>query len=83
MMTYRSSRLSPRISARHGLATLALLKSNFDERRDHIAMFMPFVLDTIARLDADDFNVHDLAKQIAERHGLRIPTQSLSIARTG
>ena len=30
-----------------GLATIALLKTNYDQKQDHIGMFIPFVLDSI------------------------------------
>jgi hypothetical protein len=60
-----------------GLATLALLKANFDSGRDHIEMFMPFVVDSIAMLRASDFSVEDLKSQLDSRHGLRIPTPTL------
>src|SRR2546425_332237 len=43
-----SSRAVTHRRAVTGLATVALLKANFDEGSDHIAMFLPFVLDAVA-----------------------------------
>lgn len=68
----------PRTPAR-GLATLALLKSNFDLGRDHIDMFMPFVLDAIGCLSSNDFATDDVATEIRGRHGLVIPPHTLQI----
>jgi len=62
-----------------GLATLALLKANFDLRKDHIGMFMPFVIDAIANLGASDFDGTDVRDEIRKRHGLLIPPHTLSV----
>jgi hypothetical protein len=68
----------PQTPAR-GLATLALLKTNFDMRQDHIGMFMPFVLDAIGHLSSADFSGLDVATELRSRHGLTIPDHTLSV----
>src|SRR5438046_871955 len=60
-----------------GLATVALLKANFDEGSDHIAMFLPFVLDAVAALRKDDFDVADVKDLVFTRHHLSIPDATL------
>jgi predicted transcriptional regulator len=60
-----------------GLATVALLKANFDAGKDHLEMFQPFVRDCIGHLDRDDFVVDDLKAAIHSRHGLDIPADTL------
>jgi hypothetical protein len=62
--------------AAKGLATVAMLKVNFDAGRDHIAMFQPFVLDAVAHLDAD-LGVKDVRRKVLERHELAIPLNTL------
>ncbi|HEX7291975.1 MAG TPA: hypothetical protein VF250_12690 [Conexibacter sp.] len=64
-------------TARKGLATVAMLKANFDARHDHIGMFEPFVRDTIAQLGRDDFTLDELRVEIGERHQLRLPFNTL------
>ena len=56
-----------------GLATIALLKANFDEGNDHIGMWQPFVLDAVVSLDNDDFQVEEVQEAIVSRHGLKVP----------
>jgi hypothetical protein len=68
---------SPRLNATKGLATIALLKVNFDAGNDHIDMFMPFILDTIKATQSNDFDTTDIAKNLLTRHGLNIPTDTL------
>ena len=48
-----------------GLATLALLKVNFDQGHDHIEMFMPFVRDCIGSLSTDEFGYLELGSTIS------------------
>jgi hypothetical protein len=62
-----------------GLATVALLKSNFDAGHDHIGMFQPFVLDSIRSLPAPDFLLEEIREQLAARHGLAVPVHSLRV----
>jgi len=63
-------------AATKGLATVAMLKVNFDAGRDHIAMFQPFVLDAVAHLD-DDLGVKDVRRKVLERHELAVPLNTL------
>src|SRR5438445_6984454 len=72
-----SSQTSPRHRATTGLATVALLKANYDEGRDHISMFMPFVLDAVASLLRDDFDVTDVRTVLFARHRLSVPDATL------
>lgn len=58
--------------AAQGLATLALLKVNFDRGHDHIEMFMPFVIDCIGSTE-DTFAVEDIRLWVRERHELNLP----------
>lgn len=62
-----------------GLVTIALLKSNFDEKRDHIEMFQPFLLDAISARASDDFSLEEIKKEFEERHGLVIPADTMKI----
>jgi hypothetical protein len=64
------------------LVTVALLKSQYDSRQDHVEMFQPFLLDTISALSRDDFTVEDLQQQFGVRHGLCLPTPALQILLT-
>ena len=69
--------IRPLESASRGLATLALLKTNFDEGHDHIDMFQPFLLDAISGLDKDDFQAEEIKNAMLSRHGLAVPSQTL------
>lgn len=60
-----------------GLATLAMLKSNFDAGRDHIDLFLPFVLDTIAGYPQDDFTAENIRDAVRTEHGLGIPLEPI------
>ena len=63
--------------ASRGLATVALLKTNFDKGHDHLGMFQPFLLDTISGLAKDDFQVDEIRDAMFSRHGLVVPSQTL------
>jgi DNA-binding IclR family transcriptional regulator len=63
-------------SATRGLATVAMLKVNFDAGRDHIAMFQPFVLDAVAHHDAD-LDAADIRQKVLARHELALPLNTL------
>lgn len=67
----------PRPTATRGLATVALLKVNFDAGRDHLSMFEPFVLDTLANTREDALGVSDVQRAIDERHQLKLPIDAL------
>lgn len=60
-----------------GLATVALLKVYFDQKLDHVGMFMPFVLDTIRALPRDDFAATEVKEELFNRHGLIVPSPAL------
>lgn len=60
-----------------GLATVALLKVNYDAHVDHLDLYTPFVLDTLRAWGGDDFLPEDLAAEIASRQGLEIPVDAL------
>ena len=62
-----------------GLATAAILKANFDQGNDHLGMFLPFVVDSVASLPHDDFSVQDLKECLRASHGLSIPQETLRI----
>ena len=64
-------------SATRGLATVALLKVNFDAGRDHLGMFEPFVLDTWAELEQDGVAVADVRSAVMLRHQLAIPDDTV------
>jgi hypothetical protein len=64
-------------AATKGLATVALLKVNFDAGRDHLGMFEPFVSDAVASLRADDFSAEDVRTACVERHRLALPIPAL------
>lgn len=59
------------------LSTLALLKVNFDESRDHIGMFLPFVLDAIASHGAKVFVSQDIADKLSSTFGIAIPPSTV------
>ena len=61
-----------------GLATIALLKVNFDAGQDHIDMFLPFALDAVRSLDEDAFQLGQARAAIAKRFRLTIPDHTLS-----
>ncbi len=67
-------------SATRGLATVALLKVNFDAGRDHISMFEPFVLDTLSHLDADGVTADYVRAAVDERHQLALPVNVVRMA---
>src|SRR2546430_1364403 len=64
--------------ATRGLATVALLKVNFDAGRDHISMFEPFVLDTIAQINSDGFTSDQVRVATMDRHQLTLPVSAVA-----
>ena len=60
-----------------GLATVAILKANFDKGKDHLEMFLPFLVDSMARIPRDDFTTHELQERLREAHGLSVPQGAL------
>lgn len=69
----------PSLPTVHGLVTVALLKAQFDEGKDHIGMFLPFLLDTLARMQVNNADAEMIKEAIEGRHGLAIPTPTLRI----
>jgi hypothetical protein len=65
-------------SATRGLATIALLKVNFDAGRDHLSMFEPFVLDTISAVEVDGLTAADVRGIIQDRHQLALPVSAVT-----
>lgn len=64
-------------TATRGLATVALLKVNFDAGHDHIAMFEPFIVDALSHTDAEAFTTEEFRDLIADRHQLSLPVNTL------
>lgn len=64
-------------SATKGLATVALLKVNFDAGHDHIGMFVPFVLDAVSILGGEGFGIDEVRAALEHRSQLSIPTNTL------
>jgi hypothetical protein len=62
-----------------GLATLAMLKANYDQGHDHIDMFVPFVADSILGLSRDDFNANEIQIVLIKNYGLDLPIASINI----
>jgi hypothetical protein len=61
------------VGAVKGLATVAMLKANFDEGRDRLAMFEPFIRDAVATFPAGDMSTEEVRTAIDLRHGLKLP----------
>ena len=64
-------------TATRGLATVALLKANFDAGRDHIGMFEPFVADTLCSMTLDGASAEDVQAAVRERHKINLPLNTL------
>lgn len=60
-----------------GLATVAFLKASYDEGRDHIANFLPIVLDAAQSRTDEDFGIEELQVEIRDTFGLLIPATTL------
>jgi hypothetical protein len=69
----REPELKSSHSAVHGLATVAMLKVNYDADKDHIAMFEPFVRDAVAALPQDDMDAEEVNAEVLARHELKLP----------
>ena len=65
------------LPAVRGLVTVALLKAQFDQGKDHIGMFLPFVLDAVGHMEATNADADMIKVAIEERHGLAIPIPTL------
>ena len=64
-------------NSRRGLATVALLKINFEAGRDHLAMFEPFAMETVKGLTSDGFSCEELQKGMSSRFQLQLPIETL------
>lgn len=60
-----------------GLVTVALLKSQYDARKDHVGMFQPLLLDTVCAREGEDFTVEEVKQEFQARHGLVLPIPAL------
>ncbi len=65
-----------------GLATLALLKANFDSGIDHLDMLLPFVADRILCYSSDDFSAEDIRSALVDAYGLQVPMASIHVVLT-
>lgn len=61
-----------------GLATLAFLKTRFDQGQDHLGLFEPFIADAIAYLDSESFVGGDLQPVVQSRSSLSIPIDTIN-----
>jgi hypothetical protein len=61
-----------------GLVTVAFLKARLDEGSDHLGMFMPLVLDVLARVPAQSFTTADIQEALAVSHGVAMPQQTVA-----
>jgi hypothetical protein len=69
----RSSASVPR-----SLATVAFLKARFDERADHLGMFMPLIADAVAAMRGQTFVASEIQNSLAERNGLTMPQHAVT-----
>lgn len=60
-----------------GIATLAILKVNWDERRDYIGNFVPLVAHCLRESGAKAASVPELQESVLTTFGLRIPQGAL------
>ncbi len=68
---------APRVHS-GGLVTVAFLKAQLDEGSDHLGIFMPLLLDTVAYLPASSFTAADLQEAMAARHQVVMPEQTVA-----
>jgi hypothetical protein len=61
-----------------GLVTVAFLKAQLDEGSDHLGMFIPLVLDVLARSSLDSVTTSDIQEALAESHGVAMPQQTVA-----
>lgn len=60
-----------------GLATVALLKTRFDEGKDHLGLFEPFIEDVLRHSTSNNFIASDIRGMVESRHGLSIATNAV------
>jgi hypothetical protein len=56
-----------------GIVTVSYLKAQLDSRSDHLGIFMPLVLDVIARCPDNSFTAASIQELLAKQHGLAMP----------
>ena len=61
-----------------GLVTVAYLKAQLDDGNDHLGIFMPLVLDVLARLPGNSFTTGDIQEALAASHGVAMPQQTVA-----
>src|SRR4051812_36430276 len=67
-----------RIAALHrAVATLAIIKVNWDEHQDYIANFIPLVASAIRSADSDEVSIPEVQSQIQSDFGLTLPQGAL------
>src|SRR3989442_1076405 len=63
--------------APRGLATLALLKTRFDQGHDHLGLLEPFVADALAHYRGETLLPSDIKPILESRTGLNVPVDTL------
>jgi predicted transcriptional regulator len=60
------------------LVTVAFLKARFDERSDHLDMFMALIADAVDSLGDRTFTVVEVQDAVNARHGLAMPQHTIT-----
>src|SRR5205809_1555461 len=63
--------------APRGLATLALLKTRFDQGHDHLGLLEPFVADALVHYRGETLLPRDIKPILESRTGLNVPVDTL------
>jgi hypothetical protein len=58
--------------------TVAFLKAQLDGGSDHLGIFMPLVLDVMAKVPAQSFTTGDIQEALSSSHGVAMPQQTVS-----
>ncbi len=61
------------------IASLAILKANWDQNKDYIENFVPFVAHVLSQKSVSSISLSDLQKSMREAFGLNVPQNSLKI----
>lgn len=61
-----------------GLATLAFLKTRFDQGHDHLGLFEPFVQSVVATHPDDGFGATGIRDVLNSTHGLSLPVETVT-----
>jgi hypothetical protein len=59
------------------LATVAFLKTKLDEGCDHLGLFEPLILDSLAHISTPDFISEDITALVNTRTGLLLPANAI------